>query len=54
VDLRKTFGISFREGEDQETDSSDAEFTPEDEKIDSEGRWGKQRRIESLLKYTKL
>jgi len=36
VDLSRTFGVAFR-GSGDDTDSSDAEFAPENEKMDSEG-----------------
>ena len=45
VDLKKTFGISFRDGEDDDTDSSDAEFAPENECIDSEGWTVRKSRV---------
>ncbi len=38
VDLGRTFGVTLGSGDD--TDSSDAEFAPENEKMDSEGMSG--------------
>ena len=37
MDIGKAFGVSFG-GSGDDTDSSDAEFAPENEKIDSEGK----------------